>query len=116
MQARDEERRLALDGVVWGLERALDIINIVEEKQGQPASHPVPRAHSEQPSQGGKIQKSQNKVDKKLPINREEKMSEKIDEDQKKRIHEGTIKLRKRTGSRQAHHRRIIKTPHPPAM
>ena len=82
MQARDEERRVELDGVVWGLERALDIVNIVEEEQGQPAPHPVPRVHSEQPSPGGKPQKCQNKVDEKLLIDREENMSEEIEDDQ----------------------------------
>ena len=60
MQARDKERRVELDAVVWGLERALDIVTIVEEEQGQPAPHPVPRVHSEQPSPGGKPQKGQN--------------------------------------------------------
>ena len=47
MLARDEERHLELIGVVWGLERALGIINIAEEEQGQPAPHPGPRAHLE---------------------------------------------------------------------
>ena len=82
MQARDKECRLELDGVVWGLERALDIVNIVEEEQGQPAPLPVPRANSEQPSPGGKPQKGQNKVDEKLLIDGEENMSEEIEEDQ----------------------------------
>ena len=42
MLSRDEERRLELDGVVWGLERALDLIDIAEEEQGQPAPLPCP--------------------------------------------------------------------------
>ena len=79
MQARDEERRLELDGVVWGLERALGVINTAKEEQGQPASHPVPRAIPEQPSPRGKPQKGQKKVDKKLLIGGEESMSKKIE-------------------------------------
>ena len=82
IQAREEERYLELDGVVEGLERALVIINIAEEEQGQPASHPGPRAHSEQPSPGRKPQKGQNKVDDKLLIDGEGNMSEEIEEDQ----------------------------------
>ena len=62
MQAREEELRLELVGVVWGLERALDIINIVDKEQGQPASHPVQRAHSEKPSPGGKPQKGRQEA------------------------------------------------------
>ena len=73
---------MELDGVVWGLERALGIINIAQEEQGQPVSHPIPRAHSEQPSPRGKLQKGQNKVDEKLLIDGEESMSKEIEEDQ----------------------------------
>ena len=81
MQARDKECRMELDGVVRGLERDLGIITIVEEEQGQPASQPGPRAHSEQPAPGGKPQKGQNRLDKKLLIDIEENMSKEMEKD-----------------------------------
>ena len=43
MLSRDEGRRLELDGVEWGLERALDLIDMPEEEQGHQAPHPQPR-------------------------------------------------------------------------
>ena len=82
MQSRDEERRLELDGVVWGLERALDLIEIAEEKQGQPAPHPLPRVHSEQPDPRREPQKGQNKEDEKLLIDGGDDMSEEMEDDQ----------------------------------
>ena len=84
MQARDEERRVELDGVVLGLERALDIVNIVEEEQGQPAPHPLPRVHSEQPDPGREPQKGQNKEDEKLLIDGGDEMSEEMEDNQEK--------------------------------
>ena len=84
MQARDKERRLELDGVVYGLERALDIVNIVEEEQVQPAPHPLPKAHSKQPSPGGKPRKARI-VDEKLLIDGDKNMSEEIEEDQEEK-------------------------------
>ena len=66
MQSRDEERCLELDGVVWGLEMALDLVEIAKDEQGQPAPHPLPRVHS----------------DEKLLINGGDDMSEEMEDDQ----------------------------------
>ena len=51
MMARDEGRRMEQEGLVWGLERALQIIEMAEGEQAPP---PQPRPHSGQPAPGEK--------------------------------------------------------------
>ena len=38
------------EGVVWGLERAMDLIGMAEEEQGQQAPPPQPSSHLGQPT------------------------------------------------------------------
>ena len=47
MIERDEGHRREQEGVVWGLERAMALIEMVEEEQGQKAPPPQPSYHSE---------------------------------------------------------------------
>ena len=68
---------MELEGVVWGLDRAMDLIDMAEEEQGHQAPHPQPSLHWERPATGGNPQKVQNtKEDEKLLIDGGDDMSE----------------------------------------
>ena len=50
---RDEEYRMEREGLVLGLERAIDIIDLVEEEQGRQVPPPQSNPHPEHPASGG---------------------------------------------------------------
>ena len=59
MIERDKGYRREREGVVWGLERAMDLIVMAEEEQGQQAPPPQPSYHLGQHAPRGTPQKCQ---------------------------------------------------------